>query len=237
MGACNLYVPAKRRLAPTDPFFDLGNAEAGISHINKGLVFSRPLPHAQKSTDGDDSDMESLMDTELVFVESGILQNPIFCDTPPCQGSVAYPTPLAFERHYDQAHRNTCTTCSAIFPSSHWLDLHIQELHDAFFSARIARGDKAFQCFLQSCPDTFASPGRRKLHMIHAHQFPLLFDWTLMCNGSRPAVKDMCDRNADAAVEEGDSRCAMDVDHLATEFDRSVRVGVPKSISFGQQDT
>ncbi|KAI9506189.1 hypothetical protein BX070DRAFT_176283, partial [Coemansia spiralis] len=99
---------------------------------------------------------------------------------PPCLGSAVFPTALAFERHYDILHRNTCSVCGAVFPSSHWLDLHIQEFHDAFFSAQVARGDKPFQCFIPSCTKTFSSPLKRKLHMIDKHRFARSFNWMLV---------------------------------------------------------
>ncbi|KAJ2855019.1 hypothetical protein GGI22_004290 [Coemansia erecta] len=227
MSPCNLYIPAKRRLAITDPFFDLGNAEAGIDHINKQLVLSEPLLYARQSADNGEVELDDLL------VESGILRHPIFCDAPPCSlGSVAFPTTLAFEKHYDQVHKNMCSTCSAVFPSPHWLDLHIQELHDAFFSASAARGDYVFQCFLPSCPKAFSCPDSRKLHMIHEHQFPRLFNWMLVRNGNRPLGSIESSRNKAANANGND----VDVDHLATAFKRSVRVGVPKSISFGQQE-
>ncbi|KAJ1664705.1 hypothetical protein IW140_003964 [Coemansia sp. RSA 1813] len=229
MGTCNLYIPAKRRLKTTDPFFSLGNAEAGIDHINKQLVTSRSLLAAQQSADGD----SILMGTKDLLVESGILRHPIFCNSPPCLGSAAFPTTLAFEKHYDQVHQNMCSTCSAIFPSSHWLDLHIQELHDAFFSARIAHGDKAFQCFLPSCPETFACSERRKLHMVGEHQFPRSFDWMLVRNGNRPVGGHAS--HAVSSSQQNSENSSMDVDQLSTAFKRSFRVGVPKSISFGQQ--
>ncbi|KAJ1800489.1 hypothetical protein LPJ59_001064 [Coemansia sp. RSA 2399] len=227
MSSCNLYIPAKRRLAITDPFFDLGNAEAGIDHINKQLVLSGPLLYAQQSADDDKLELDDLL------VESGILRHPIFCDTPPCLlDSAAFPTTLAFEKHYDQVHKNMCSTCSAVFPSSHWLDLHIQELHDAFFSASIARGDNVFQCFLPLCPRVFACPDSRKLHMIHGHQFPRSFNWMLVRNGNRPPDSTKSGRNKVTNADDS----GMDVDQLATAFKRSVRVGVPKSISFGHQE-
>ncbi|KAJ2757504.1 hypothetical protein H4S06_003149 [Coemansia sp. BCRC 34490] len=241
-----LYVPAKRRLAPTDPFFDLGNAEAGIHHINKQLV----LATSQSLAQGSFNDREDLMDTEELLVGFGILQRPMVCDTPPCLGLATFPTTLAFEKHYDQVHQNMCSTCSAVFPSPHWLDLHIQETHDAFFTARIARGDKAFQCFLPSCSMAFALSEKRRLHMIDHHQYPCSFNWMLVCNGNVPAranaeyaANKANDVDQQTEIEQerltGSDRdgADMDVDQLIPAFKKSARVGAPKSISFGQQDT
>ncbi|KAJ2128972.1 hypothetical protein IW136_005964 [Coemansia sp. RSA 678] len=195
-----LYVPAKRRLTASDPFFDLGNAEASAHYIER-----RCVPHAQawEST-------ESLINIDDWLFDAGALHDPIICHDPPCHGSARFPSALAYERHYDQAHRNVCSMCRAILPSAHWLDLHIQEHHDAFFSVRVARGEKAFACFLPACTRVFSRPQKRKLHMIDKHHFARSFNWSLVRSGLRSAN-------------------SADVDRLASAFQRSV--------SFGRQGT
>ncbi|KAJ2741739.1 hypothetical protein GGI20_004974 [Coemansia sp. BCRC 34301] len=152
-----LYTPAKRRRPSSDPFFAQGNTESVLHNIDKQLAVA-----------GEDN------------VQQHPAEHHIICHDAPCLGSVVLPSTLAFERHYDQMHRNTCSVCSAIFPSVHWLDLHVQELHDAFFDARIARGDSAFRCFLPTCPELFACPDKRRLHMIDRHKFPINFTWSLL---------------------------------------------------------
>ncbi|KAJ2149178.1 hypothetical protein GGH19_004543 [Coemansia sp. RSA 1807] len=191
-----LYVPAKRRLTASDPFFDLGNAEASVHYIER-----RCVPHAQawEST-------ESLINIDDWLFDAGALHDPIICHDPPCHGSAHFPSTLAYERHYDQAHRNVCSVCRAILPSAHWLDLHIQEHHDAFFSARVARGEKAFACFLPACTRVFSRPQKRKLHMIDKHHFARSFNWSLVRSGLRSAN-------------------SADVDRLASAFQRSVSFG------------
>ncbi|KAJ2305832.1 hypothetical protein IWW51_006145 [Coemansia sp. RSA 2702] len=176
-----LYVPTKRRLAADDPFFDLGNAEANICYFEKHLVRALPDIVARRSH------MMAIVDGLLE--DAGRLQHPITCHDPPCCGSTHYPSALAYEQHYDQVHRHSCTACRAVFPSAHWLDLHIQEVHDAFFSARVARGDKLFQCFLPACPRTFSRPLKRRLHMVDKHRFARSFNWSLVRTGLRPAFR------------------------------------------------
>ncbi|KAJ2508875.1 hypothetical protein GGF44_002293 [Coemansia sp. RSA 1694] len=211
-----LYTPAKRRRSSSDPFFAQGNAESVLHCIDKQLAVVG------------DNNVRQLAECS----------HHIICHDAPCLGSVVLPSALAFERHYDQMHRNTCSVCSAIFPSAHWLDLHVQELHDAFFDARVARGDKAFRCFLPTCAKLFARPGKRRLHMIDKHKFPVKFNWSLLRVGLLPIDNHHHPRRhrrqqnqlrAPGASED------MDVDSLATTFAGSMRVSAPKSISFGRR--
>ena len=41
--------------------------------------------------------------------------------------------------HYNAAHRNVCRECGRSLPTSHLLDLHLQEWHDAMFLILAAR--------------------------------------------------------------------------------------------------
>lgn len=43
---------------------------------------------------------------------------------------------LQYDQHYNSYHRFTCSQCSKSLPSSHLLDLHLMEAHDAFFAAQ-----------------------------------------------------------------------------------------------------
>ncbi|KAJ1823333.1 hypothetical protein GGH91_003499 [Coemansia sp. RSA 2671] len=220
-----LYTPAKRRRPCSDPFFAQGNAESVLHSIDKQLAVAT----------GDNA-----QPVELVADQPS---HSIICHDAPCLGTVVCPSALAFERHYDQMHRNTCSVCSAIFPSAHWLDLHVQEHHDAFFDARVARGDKAFRCFLPTCAKLFARPGKRRLHMIDKHRFPVSFNWTLLRNGLLPIDHHQHHPRRHhhrrhqqlPEVREPPASEDMGVDSLATAFAGSVRVGAPKSISFGRR--
>ncbi|KAJ2875608.1 hypothetical protein GGH93_001482 [Coemansia aciculifera] len=215
-----LYKPAKRRLSSSDPFFAQGNAESVLHSIDKQLAVS----------------VEDNAQPEVLVADS----HQIICHDAPCLGTVVCPSALAFERHYDQMHRNTCSACLAIFPSAHWLDLHVQELHDAFFDARVARGDKAFRCFLPACAKLFARPGKRRLHMIDKHKFPVNFNWALLRNGllpidHHPRRHHRQQQKSQKPLPVFDISEDMDVDSLATAFAGSVRVSAPKSISFGRR--
>ncbi|KAJ2000499.1 hypothetical protein GGI04_004131 [Coemansia thaxteri] len=210
-----LYRPAKRRLAPDDAFFALGNAEAALHRIDTQL---------------------QLDPASIAVATPTPVHRHIICHDAPCLGSVVCPDTLAFERHYDQVHRNLCSVCNAILPTAHWLDLHVQERHDAFFSARVARGDKAFRCFLPTCARLFSRPQKRRLHMIDKHAFPRCFNWALIRDGLLPIDGHRRRRPAAPLASAPDSSAvATDLDSLPTAFSASLRVSAPKSISFGRR--
>ncbi|KAJ2374322.1 hypothetical protein IW150_003166 [Coemansia sp. RSA 2607] len=230
-----LYVPAKRRLAIDDPFFDQGNAESAVSFY-LGDVLTSSLDCKQGGGRPPDTTESSLL---LAIPETSI-----YCSQPPCTGQVNYPNALAFERHYDQVHANVCSQCGAILPNSHWLDLHVEECHDAFFVARVSRGDKAFLCFVKSCESKFVCQEERKAHMISVHHFAHSFDWEFvtrgLCTRTRDSEADASDSSEEihTSINESqfmDSNIDMDIDEISTEFERSVRIRAPEKISFGRQ--
>lgn len=47
-----------------------------------------------------------------------------------------------YEVHYKKAHLNRCLECRKNFPSENFLNLHIEENHDALVSVRKDRGEK-----------------------------------------------------------------------------------------------
>ncbi|KAJ2610121.1 hypothetical protein H4S08_003759 [Coemansia sp. RSA 1365] len=230
------YTPAKRRLAADDPFFDMGNAEASAHYIGNYAVCVSRVSH-----------MTDIVDL-LLENSTAQPQQTITCRDPPCLGSARFPSVPAFEKHYEQMHRNCCSLCNAALPSAHWLDLHIQECHDAFFRARVARYEKVYKCFLEACTRTFSHPHKRIMHMVDKHHFARSFNWKLVCTGLRPTArfpagaKSTRRRNAgnkDIAVQQPHvddvNSQNMDVDQLTSEFKRSLSVGVPRSVSFGRR--
>ena len=40
----------------------------------------------------------------------------------------------SYEAHYNSLHRHTCLKCQRSFPSTHLLEIHVLENHDALFS-------------------------------------------------------------------------------------------------------
>lgn len=96
-----------------------------------------------------------------------------------------------FEHHYTKYHCNVCHECHAKFPTSRYLDLHIQELHDPIWSVRLARGELVYGCFEERCPLTFASVSARRKHLIQVHDYPAEFRFNLVNKGITRHVKSL----------------------------------------------
>lgn len=45
-----------------------------------------------------------------------------------------------FENHYNARHTASCSVCSRVYPTSRLLSIHVSEVHDSFFKAKVARG-------------------------------------------------------------------------------------------------
>lgn len=76
------------------------------------------------------------------FEGSAAAQAVIRCTLPPHREAVPFATYEEYEIHYQQAHVNRCGQCGKNFPTSRFLDLHIEENHDSLVLARRARGEK-----------------------------------------------------------------------------------------------
>ncbi len=62
--------------------------------------------------------------------ESSILQ----CTLTPACFELTFSSIEAYETHYATTHRYQCSQCHRYLPSSHYLDLHLSEIHDSFFA-------------------------------------------------------------------------------------------------------
>lgn len=63
------------------------------------------------------------------------------CSLPPHK-PLSFTSYEDYEVHYRQAHVNRCAECGRNFPTSHFLNLHIEENHDPLVGARRERGEK-----------------------------------------------------------------------------------------------
>ena len=76
--------------------------------------------------------------------------------------AAALPAPLT--------HAHTCATCGRHLATAALLSTHVEEVHDAFFAARAARGDHVFACPLPGCGHPpFASVAARAAHAVDVH--------------------------------------------------------------------
>lgn len=63
------------------------------------------------------------------------------CSLPPHR-QLSFTSFEDYEVHYNKTHMNRCLECRKNFPTDHFLNLHIQENHDALVEVRKDRGEK-----------------------------------------------------------------------------------------------
>ena len=64
------------------------------------------------------------------------------CSLPPHRQTLSFPSYDDYEVHYAKTHVNRCIECRKNFPTEHFLNLHIEENHDALVSVKRERGEK-----------------------------------------------------------------------------------------------
>jgi hypothetical protein len=64
------------------------------------------------------------------------------CSLPPHRQTLSFATYDDYEIHYNKTHVNRCMECRKNFPTEHFLNLHIEENHDALVSVKRERGEK-----------------------------------------------------------------------------------------------
>eukprot|EP00736_Rhodelphis_marinus_P013595 Rmarinus@m.2468 len=139
-----MWIPCKRPIPSSDPFFDDGNVQREMLATQQRF-----------SVWSDENDVPQ---------EKNWPCTAIGCDE-------AFLTVEAFERHYQTAHTNRCDTCGHVLPSQKLLGIHISESHDAFFS-EMARRQKMFECLVDACPNLFWDDTERQNHLVQKHKYP-----------------------------------------------------------------
>ncbi len=64
------------------------------------------------------------------------------CSLPPHRGILTFASFEDYDVHYAKTHVNRCLECRKNFPTEHFLNLHIEENHDAMVSVLKDRGEK-----------------------------------------------------------------------------------------------
>ncbi|EQL31994.1 hypothetical protein RJZ56_004491 [Blastomyces dermatitidis] len=105
------------------------------------------------------------------------------CSLPPHREHISFSTYEDYEVHYAQAHSNRCLECGKNFPTTHFLTLHIEELHDPLIASRMERGEKTFSCFVEGCDRKCSTSQKRRLHLIDKHQFPRFYNFSIVVTG------------------------------------------------------
>jgi hypothetical protein len=64
------------------------------------------------------------------------------CSLPGHRQTISFTSFEDYDVHYAKTHVNRCVECRKNFPTEHFLNLHIEENHDALVSVRRERGEK-----------------------------------------------------------------------------------------------
>lgn len=78
---------------------------------------------------------------------------------------------------------NRCVECRKNFPTEHFLNLHIEENHDALVGVRKDRGERTYACFVEDCDRRCSTPQKRRMHLIDKHLFPKDYDFYVVNSG------------------------------------------------------
>ncbi|KAL1868491.1 hypothetical protein Daus18300_005925 [Diaporthe australafricana] len=96
----------------------------------------------------------------------------IKCSLPGHGPGLCFVTYQDYESHYHKAHSNRCLDCRKNFPSSHILNLHIKEFHDALTELRKEKGEHIYSCLVETCAEKRETPAARRAHLIEMHKYP-----------------------------------------------------------------
>ena len=124
---------------------------------------------------GHDSDSEEVMSPSKAVEVDTTSSTPVpvmYCDLPPHKETLSFMTYEDYEVHYSKSHMNRCSACGKNFPTSHFLNLHMEENHNPLREALAARGEKTYGCFVEDCERKCSTPQKRRLHLIDKHMFP-----------------------------------------------------------------
>lgn len=121
------------------------------------------------------SDSEEAMSPSKVIEVDATSSTPVpvmYCDLPPHKETLSFMTYEDYEVHYSKSHTNRCSACGKNFPTSHFLNLHMEENHNPMREALAARGEKTYGCFVEDCERKCSTPQKRRMHLIDKHMFP-----------------------------------------------------------------
>ncbi|GAD98550.1 conserved hypothetical protein [Paecilomyces variotii No. 5] len=130
------------------------------------------LPQLDWTSDNDNDDGHPSSSTDVMR-----------CSLPPHKETLSFASYDEYEVHYVQAHVNRCAECGKNFPTELFLNLHIEENHDALVATRRERGEKTYGCFVEGCDRKCSTPQKRRRHLIDKHMFPRTYNFYIVNDG------------------------------------------------------
>lgn len=142
-----------------------------------------PIPSANSSSFTD----TSAQFVKIIHLDSGSgVEPPTFemiCSLPPHRQTLSFSSYEEYEVHYNKSHVHRCHECRKNFPTEHFLNLHIEETHDALISVKRERGERTYSCFVEDCDRKCSTPQKRRMHLIDKHMFPKDYDFYIVNDG------------------------------------------------------
>lgn len=85
-----------------------------------------------------------------------------------------------FEDHYNGSHTASCSVCHKAYPTQRLLSIHVSEVHDSYFKAKVARGypmvstyTKLFISTFSFSPHTYL-PKTRIIYLLQSSKIALV---------------------------------------------------------------
>lgn len=197
----------RRRHAEDSSFFAAGNVARVGGDIK---VFMVEEGEEEEEDGGTGMSDVSGMDTDTATADMNAYDagpaSTFPCKWPQC-GS-RFSTLQAFDAHCQRMHQYTCSMCRRSLPTSHLLDIHLTEMHDAYFAAKVARADKQrhanaaaatttsvyvsplFVCLVEDCCHKCHSAAEREQHLQQDHLYPKDYSAQLVLGSSKSIIKN-----------------------------------------------
>jgi hypothetical protein len=109
-------------------------------------------PTASTRSDNPEDTKEQALPSKIIQLDSpsgqGSPVSEMRCSLPPHRQTLSFASYEEYEVHYNKAHVNRCMECRKNFPTEHFLNLHIEENHDALVSVKRERGDKTVSIYI-----------------------------------------------------------------------------------------
>ncbi|KAJ8425105.1 hypothetical protein Cgig2_013835 [Carnegiea gigantea] len=144
----------------------------------------------------------------------------------------------SFEDHYIARHTASCSVCSRVYPTQRLLSIHVSEVHDSFFQAKVAWGFAMYECLVETCGLKFKSCRARHQHLVDKHKFPASFEFYKKAHPSKKQRRKHLRKQALHTKDENSSAMQVEketIDGLVSAVSKlSTSDSVPTSISFGR---
>ncbi|KAL9241786.1 hypothetical protein vseg_015852 [Gypsophila vaccaria] len=205
----------RRKFPPDSPFFTSGDLH-------------RQLLSKQVALDLNEDEMQQLLAEDH--------DRSIFCPIAGCDAQLK--SLEGFEDHYNARHTASCSVCSRVYPTQRLLSIHVSEMHDSFFQAKVARGFAMYECLVETCGLKFKSYKARHRHLVDKHKFPASFEFSKKVHQSKKQRQKLW-RKKNSHKEEASSAMQVEDETMEGLVSAVSKLrtsdSTPSSVSFGRR--